>query len=485
MAEVRGQAEMSAGGENPLPDTSEALDDGASKIRCGEVRAATAWVEDDGTLTWMPAWRLRELIGKRELSPVEVTNHFLARIEQLDPVLHAFRTIDAAGARDQAKRAETAMMSGEPLGPLHGIPVALKEHIAIEGLQALTIATNAMAPAIRDSIEAERLRRAGAILVGSTVLGDGSLPGQETSSKTSRPRNPWDIAHVPGISSSGSAAAVAAGMLPLAIASDGLGSIRLPAAFCGLIGMQPTRGRIPQVDFRTLVPFVTTVSGPLTRDVRDAALALNTLAGPDGRDFVCLQTDPPDYLAALDSGVDGLRLGWTDDFGGGAAQRAHEAARVIETVRAAALALTRAGASVERLEDTWDDTLAQQLAAMVHDTGLHADRPPAGIDDFVQALDSRRRCWEQFRDVFGRYDLLLSPTAQCVAPTLAAWETFFDIGAYTAGTRMSNWLGLPAASVPAGFVEGMPVGLHIMGPPDSETRILQLAHAFLRLGERS
>ena len=197
------------------------------------------------------------------------------------------------------------MLAGRSLGPLDGIPIAFKEHIPARGVMWHNLATGQKTVAERDSIEAGRLRAAGAIITGSLVAGGADLSLSED------PRNPWDLERVAGISSPGSAIASAAALVPLTIAADGLGSTRLPTSLCGQIGLHLTRGLVPSIAFDVLNPRVITSTGPITRDVRDAATVLRILAGPDGRDFGCLQGDPADPLATLEDGADGMRLVWT------------------------------------------------------------------------------------------------------------------------------------------------------------------------------
>lgn len=429
-----------------------------------EARAAAPDSQDDGTLTWMAAWKIREMIGKREVSPVEVTNHFLNRIEAFDPILHAFYKVDYAGAREQAKRAERAVLSNEPLGPLHGIPVSFKGNVPVKGLPAkLPVGGGerlgddlVLAP--RDSIAAERVRRAGGIIVGSTWVLFG-------------PKSPWDLSREPGVSSSGNAAAAAAGMVPLTIGTDGGGSTRLPAAISGLVGLHSTRGRVPSINFRDAAPSIQQSVGPLTRNVRDAAILFQVIAGPDGRDFICLQDTPPSYTAHLDDGAEGVRLAWTDDFGFASKYATPETPRVIAAVRQAAMSFTAGGAKVEPTGEVWEDPEPVQGA----DAG----------DAFVAMLDARNRCWATFRRVFEKHDFLLSPTYPHTAPITAEWGFRRDFRRYypeyTSNTRMNNWLGLPGLSVPAGFVDNLPVGLQIIGPPNSEAKLLQLGQAFLKI----
>jgi Asp-tRNA(Asn)/Glu-tRNA(Gln) amidotransferase A subunit family amidase len=205
-----------------------------------------------GDITWMPGWQIRDLIAEREVSPVEVVKHFLARIEKLDPILHAFSFVDSQGALAQAKQAEKAVLRGERLGPLHGIPIALKSHILVKGYDMQEIWEPERHPGMHDDIGTERLRKAGAIILGHTIypaMGTGGVPqgGDPIKNLENHPRNPWNPQRVPGSSSAGSAAATASAMLPFTIGSDGGGSTRLPAALSGVIGVHPSRGRIPFV----------------------------------------------------------------------------------------------------------------------------------------------------------------------------------------------------------------------------------------------
>jgi aspartyl-tRNA(Asn)/glutamyl-tRNA(Gln) amidotransferase subunit A len=444
-------------------------------------RLPTARPRDEAGLTWLPAWRIRELIVAREVSPVEVTDHFLDRIEALDPVLHAFRMVDPKGAREQARRAEQAVMAGETLGPLHGVPVALKEHIPVEGLTWHDLLTAQKSIAPRDAVEVERLRAAGAVIVGSTVAG---LTALEFGDSERQPLNPWNTDHITGDSSGGSACAAASAMTPVAIAIDGLGSTRLPAAFCGLVGLHPTRGRVPAFDWGQMNSRPLATSGPLARDVRDAALVLSVLAGPDGRDIMCLQDDPPVYLAGLDRGAQGLRLAWTDDFGYAAAYAGPTAARVVDTVRRAAFGLRDAGAAVEATDQVWPDPSWAAGVVLASDRGL-LTRRESPAEDVVRAREARARVWETFRSVLSGADFILSPTIQYPAPTLRDWAENWKapsyMATYAAHTAAANLIGWPALSVPAGLVDGLPVGLQILGRPDSEPRMLQLAQAFLAL----
>jgi aspartyl-tRNA(Asn)/glutamyl-tRNA(Gln) amidotransferase subunit A len=420
-------------------------------------------VAEQTDLTWLPAWRLAGMIAAREVSPVEVVEHFLGRTEALDPKLHAFRTVDFEGARNAAKAAEKAVLAGDAVGPLCGVPVAIKELLSVKGMGFWNPLEGKLGTAARDGIEAERMRRAGAIIVGTTVAG---LTALEFGDSDQQPRNPWDEARVCGDSSSGSACAVASAMVPLTVTTDGLGSTRLPAAYCGLVGAMATRGRVPAVDWSQLVTRLLSHVGPMGRDVRDMALGLGVLSGPDGRDIFCLADEAPDYLALLDAGAEGMRLVWTDDFG---------------------FAGNYAGEGAT--DRVFDDPYAACNAFMNSDPGLAIfQRLPA--EEVISARETRARVRETWLDVLQDHDFLISPTVQHVAPTREEWAAawlappvegkFGHMATYSAHTSAANLLGWPAMSLPAGFVDGMPVGLQIVGRPHSEPRMLQLAQSIFR-----
>jgi Asp-tRNA(Asn)/Glu-tRNA(Gln) amidotransferase A subunit family amidase len=436
-------------------------------------------------LSWLPAWKIRDLIVRRELSPVEVTGHFLARIAAIDPRYHAFRMIDPDAALDQARAAERAVLAGEAPGPLHGIPVAVKEHVPVRGLHWHDLASNQPSIAERDGIEAERLRRAGAILVGTTVAG---LTAVEFGSSDRQPLNPWSRERICGDSSSGSACAAATAMTPLGIAVDGLGSTRLPAAYCGLVGLMATRGRVPSItSWSDLSSRPLSRVGPLARDVRDAATILSVLAGPDGRDLFCLPDAPPDYLRDLDAGVDGMRLVWTDDFGFGAAYAAPESGEIIATVRRAAEALAGQGAGIRPATGSLEDPTGACNEALVSDPGvfIHVKRP---ADVLAGVREMRARVMHGLEALLDGSDFIICPTAQQIAPTLQQWADYWQPAAdgqpsghmstYTTLTGFVNLIGWPAMCLPADFVNGMPVSLQIIGRPNSEPAMLRLAQAF-------
>jgi Asp-tRNA(Asn)/Glu-tRNA(Gln) amidotransferase A subunit family amidase len=236
------------------------------------------------------------------------------------------------------------------------------------------------------------------------------------------------------------------------------------------------------------LPALTVSSGPICRNVRDAAIALAVMSGPDGRDFACIKTDPPDLLATIDDGVDGMSMAWSDDLGYAQHYLQPESAGVVSAVREAALGLRSLGATVEPLppicDDFWDDYVVTNYLFQI---AMDVAEPP--MDRFLEALNARHKTSSAFREVFAGHDLLLSPTLQLLAPTIDDWsrawlregesyrhETF--VPTYTCFTHIFNWIAFPAASVPCGFVDGLPIGLQIIGPPGAEDKILRAASAF-------
>jgi aspartyl-tRNA(Asn)/glutamyl-tRNA(Gln) amidotransferase subunit A len=457
-------------------------------------------------LTWLDAWELRDLVARGEVSAVEVVDHFLARIEELDPKLNAFAHLDPAGAREQAAGLDEARRRGDALGALHGLPMAVKENLRVAGLPYSFPRLGETDIAKYDAIAVERLRAAGAVIVGTNTM-MGTAGPKKVDAQAEAPtigafnwdaeaRNPWDPSRVPGWSSAGGAATVAAALLPVAIGSDGGGSTRIPGAFSGLVAVHPTQGLIPHVDYQRPKLRFSATFGPLARSVRDAALVTQALAGPDGRDYICIQESPRNYLEVLDAGVDGMRVAWTDDYGFTGQYATEESSRVIAQVRQRAFQLREQGAVVEETSVVWEPARRGGGPGpgepAVYEIEVSANThplPPTDPELYREALAWRTRNWERFRTLFQSFDLLLSVTSQHIAPTMDAWRENWTTpkyssveggyaAVYTAHTVLFNLLGLPAVSVPCGFVDGMPVALQIVGPPSSEDRIFRLASAF-------
>jgi aspartyl-tRNA(Asn)/glutamyl-tRNA(Gln) amidotransferase subunit A len=458
-------------------------------------------------LAFAPAHGLRDLIGRKQLSPVELTELTLRRIEALNPKLNAFITVTADLARESARNAEAQRMRGEPLGPLHGIPVSIKD---LEGIAGVRFTRGSLLHrddvCDRDALCVERLRRAGAIIVGTTNTPEFGAAGT-TENRIGPPcRNPWNPERTSGGSSGGAAASVAAGITAVAQGSDGGGSIRIPASFCGIYGIKATQGRVPRrhSGLHSWHPMNNSSAGPMTRDVRDAAVLLNVLAGPGpDTEYGTIQASPPDFTSAIGRGVRGLTMAWSPDFGGVPVDP-----EVVEICASAARVFERLGARVEETAFRPDDPMAVLdafgtfSAAKTYTT--HADaaeRPDLLTDYFLDTLErgrslsaerlftalSRITAYRAYtREFFTRFDLLLSPTLAVAAfPIGQLPET---IGGRTVAVRRLgyfpftypfNVLGNPAATVPCGFTrDEMPVGLQIVGRLEDELAVLAASAAF-------
>jgi Asp-tRNA(Asn)/Glu-tRNA(Gln) amidotransferase A subunit family amidase len=277
-------------------------------------------------------------------------------------------------------------------------------------------------------------------------------------------------------------------MVPAALGGDGGGSTRLPAAISGVFGLHTTPGRIAQLDYAAPnIALLDGSSGPMTRDVRDAAVMMRVLAGPDGRDPLATLHGPvPDYEADLDKGVDGMRFAWSDDLGfaGGPQYSLPQSPKIIAAIRAAAKGFSKIGARMEAVGEAWESFWPAAVITRQGYGGLQAFDRKISPDELSDALDIRRRNWDRFAQVLETHDLMLMPTATFTAYTVEEWHKLCNSGEwwpfYTSHTFMFNWLGMPAASVPCGFVDGLPIGLQIVGPPHSEPLILRAAVAFLK-----
>ncbi len=305
-------------------------------------------------------------------------------------------------------------------------------------------------------------------------------------------RNPWDVSKVPGWSSSGTAAAVCARLVPIGLGSDGGGSTRLPSAYSGVFGIVATPGRVPWIHPASPTLAMTASTGPMCRDVMDGAIATQALAGHDGRDFFSLIDTPDDYVADIDRGVKGMRLAWSDDLGFASMYAMEESGRVIAAIRDAARGFAQLGASVEMIDEAWDDFydgfMFINRAFGSGGRGVGEFPPP---EEYWAAMAVRGRNVDKFERLFGDFDVLLTPTSQLLARGIDDWNhcwtsdgTQFAHGTfapvYTSHVMMFNWLSMPAFSVPCGFVDGLPVGMQIVGKPGTEKKMFQIAYAFQR-----
>ena len=453
-------------------------------------------------IAWLSALELRALYRSRELSPVEVTEATLARIEALDPQLGAFVTTTPERALSEARRAERAFTAGHAERPLEGIPVSLKDLVPTRGVRTTrgSLLYEDWVPDF-DAPVAERVRDAGAVLLGKTNTPEMGWKGDSGNRVLGPTHNPFAHGRTAGGSSGGAAAAVAAGLGPLAQGSDGAGSIRIPAAFCGVFGHKPSFGLVPYYPPSAIEQL--SAIGPITRSVRDAALMLDAIAGPDARDRMSLPATGADFLAGVEGGVRGMRVAWSGDLGFGAVEP-----EVVELARVAAGAFDELGAHVEELSPVLADPYpALELIwatgqAAMHDSELEAvrDRLDPGRLALIEvglgvsgvelaaAHDERLAFYQRVRELIAGYDLLLTPTLPVTAFAAGddhpgpIGERPASVLGWTCFTYPFNMTGHPAATVPAGLAaNGLPVGLQIVGGWREDAAVLRAAAAYEEL----
>jgi aspartyl-tRNA(Asn)/glutamyl-tRNA(Gln) amidotransferase subunit A len=453
-------------------------------------------------LCWLSATELSALIRRRKVSPVEVIDAVLDRIARLNPRLNAFVTVTAAEARRAARAAERALARRRPaLGPLHGVPFSVKDLVITKGVRT-TFGTRLFADNVpgEDAPMVARLKAAGAILVGKTNTPTLGWLGATHNLLFGATRNPWRPDRTPGGSSGGAAAAVAAGLGPLGIGTDGGGSIRIPAAFAGIFGHKPSYGRIPT--YPASGAWSLSHVGPMTRTVADAALMMQVCAGPDERDPYSLPRDGVDYVRAIRGGVKGLRVAYAEDLGNLTAVDPE----VRQAAARAARSFRELGCRVEVVAprwpspgECWFDIFCGGLATrLLPYRDRRADIEPGLLDimeataaqppsRYVQAWFDRLAWWQHPRAFFERYDLLLTPTVAC-PPFAVGLDHPGEIAGKTVTayawipyTYPFNLTGQPAASVPCGFTkDGLPIGLQIVGRRFDDATVLRAAAAFER-----
>ena len=459
----------------------------------------------------------REALRRRQASSVELTEAFLARIEALEPRLRAFVTVTAERAREQARAADARRAAGED-GPLLGLPLALKDVLCTAGVRTTCSSRilEGFVPPYSATV-VERLDAAGAVTLGKTNMDEFAMGSSCENSAFFPTRNPWDLDRVPGGSSGGSAAVVGAWAAPAALGTDTGGSIRQPAALCGVVGMKPTYGRVSRFG---LVAFASSLDqiGPFARTAADCALLLGVIAGHDPRDATSLPDPVPDYLAQLDGDLRGLRVGVPREYFGAGMEPGVDAA-----VRAAIDQLAALGASVGEVSMPHTEygvavyyliAPAEASANLARYDGVkygYAAPAPTLMDAYLRTRDEgfgpevKRRIMlgtyalstgyydayylkaqkvrtlikGDFDRAFEQYDVLAAPTSPTVAFRLG--ERVADpLSMYLSDvcTIPVNLAGLPGISVPCGFSDGLPVGLQLIAPPLAEGRLLRVAHRY-------
>lgn len=463
---------------------------------------------NDRDLMFLPAHKQRQMQIDNAISSLELTEAALRRIRELDSQLNAFITVDEEGALAAAKEADDKLASGAEPGPLHGVPISVKDLEVTAGLKT-TLGCEVFKDWVPDfdSTVVERVRESGAVILGKTNTPEFGNREETYTSFFEACNNPWDVGRIPGGSSGGAAASVSSGMCSIATGTDGGGSVRLPAAFCGIFGHKPTQGRIPRYGGRSNPAVnVTSSSGPMTRDVRDSAILSQALSGFDARDPGSLRSSTPDYLSTLEHGVEGLKIGVSYSMGYAAVND-----DVAAEIEQAAKAYEELGATVSDAElvmdppprDYWWTVWSANQVAMY---GELAEQNPGKLMDytmeminhgrtvtgaqFSQALRQAEVMRVQMKDFFSKFDLLLTPTFAATAwphrtppERIGSNSNDGDLAGISYGaipfTMAFNISWNPAASVPCGFGDnGMPVGMQLVADINNDALVLQASRAF-------
>lgn len=453
-----------------------------------------------------PAHELVKYIAQKKISPVELTEMSLHRIERLNPKLNAFLTICAEAALQAAREAEKTVMKGQALGPLHGVPISIKDLETTERIRTTkgSLVYQDWIPD-RDEIVVERLRAAGAIVLGKTNTPEFGLSGTTENRLADDCRNPWDLERTSGGSSGGAAAAVAAGIHPVAQGSDAGGSIRIPSSFCGIYGLKGTQGRVPRrmADTMGRHPVNFAQIGPMTRTVKDAAVMLQVMAGPHpDAEYGTIQTPAPDFCVELKRGVKGLRMAWASDLGHAPVDR-----EVRNKTEDAALVFEEMGASIEPAPlkvDLEKLRRTYQILNFVKAFVTYGFLLPDHEDNLMPAVREKIRQGRRYtgaeyavalselslfrayiEEFFTEFDVLLLPTVAVPAfpcgdpPQIIEGRELEEQYSFTPFNFLFNMAGNPAASLPCGFsADGLPIGLQAVGRKYEETKVLGVSAAF-------
>ena len=465
-------------------------------------------------IAWMPGHELADKIRERDISPTEAVTAVLERLEKVEPAINAFVTVTADAALAGAKVAERDLLDPKAnLGPLHGVPITVKDLCDTAGVRT-TYGSKSFSEHVpeRDAVTWSRLKAAGAILIGKTTTPEFGMLGVTDSQLTGRTSTPWATTHTSGGSSGGAAASVASGVAPFAWGSDGGGSIRVPAACCGVVGLKASMGRFPvQTPWESVG-----TDGPLTRNVRDAALLMSVAVGPDARDPLSLPWTSDDWVGAtIDASVNGMRVAYSPDFG--TAEVDHEVRQIVELALAD---LHSGGATVEQVDLNlpdpvsyfrafWTPAFADELgddllsgaadSSTVHPMMLEMARQGqqlGALEYYRTATRTRGEISNGFAGVFDSFDILVTPTMPVTAfphPGREAGPTEINgkpishpATDFHRLTEPPSHAGLPAITVPCGFsAEGLPVGIQFIGPRHADAATLGAAAAYESLTDWS
>ncbi|WP_180955727.1 MULTISPECIES: amidase [Bacillus] len=459
-------------------------------------------------LAWKSALELSYLIRTKKISPVEVVEICLERIDRINPIINAFCTLIPEQARESAKLAESQVMKGISLGPLHGIPIAIKDLTPVKGVR-LTMGSKLYAEqvATEDAIVVKRIKQAGGIIVGMTNTPEFGFKGTTDNLLFGATRNPWKLDRISGGSSGGSSAAVAAGLVPFAEGSDGGGSIRIPAAICGVYGYKATYGRIP---YETVGPFYSQAPfihfGPIARTVSDAALLYSVMDG-SAEDEPFTFPIKENIFETLETGIQNLKVAYCPDLGffeidpevrkacDNATGIFKELGCIVEEVN------PRFENPKKNIEEAWA-TLWYGMVATSHGS-LSQDKlelldpkvqefiklgKELKATEYIQANKAREEAWSKLQNIFKEYDIIICPTTAVPAFSLDTWGPT-EINGKPINpfhgwflTYPINLTGHPAASIPCGFSgEGLPIGLQIIGRRLEDETVFRASRAFERL----
>lgn len=451
-------------------------------------------------LAYLSAIELIQHYRDRTLSPVEVARYMLDRITQYNSQLNAFRLVDETITLAMAEASEQRWVKGEQCGLLDGVPISIKDLVATKGWSTLR-GSKAIDPNqewLVDAPVVARLREHGAVFIGKTTTPEAGHKVVTQSPLTGITRNPWNLDKTPGGSSGGAAAALASGIAPLAVGTDGAGSIRIPAAFCNVFGLKPTWGRVPVHPVSTFGRMSTI--GPMSRTVTDAALMYTVITQPDNRDCFALPLDNCNYLDGIENGIQGLRIAYSPNLG----QRCSIDPEVSLIVEQAVKRFEILGACVETVDLKWSVDLLEMFLPIWYANyanflrlytpeqiqlmdaellAIASEGNRLSLLDYFAAMNQKGMICAQVQELFNHYDLLITPTMPIPAfdAGLLRPESCTDDWSWAPFTYLFNLTEQPAASIPCDFTSnGLPVGMQIAGPLYSDALILRVSRSFER-----
>ena len=459
---------------------------------------------DQQSLAFAPAYELARKIRAKELSPVELVDYLLQRIRALNPQLKAFLTVAEEEAKAAAREAEAAVMQGGELPPLHGVPMAIKDMEFTKGIRTTgaSLLYDEFVPD-EDAVVVERLKQAGGIVLAKSSACEFAFGGGLSYNRllNDDSHNPWALERSGGASSGGSGVAIAAGLVPLATGSDGGGSTRIPASWNGTYGVKQTTGLVPTVRGHCTAPMHLAI-GPLTRTVRDSALMLQAMSGYHPEDAFSLRGTPPDYLSALEGGVDGLTMAWTPElFGNRTDPEVRAAAEAgVKVFESLGCKVEEATPELEDLYGPWATIfIADSVACHLEDIDqrgeyftnilravLEEGKNITGAQ-YAEAFWAHQRIRKQLGEFFQKYDLWLTPTTPMKPYVIQdQWRAAYEgplsadaLNELVTFTFVANVSGGPSASIPCGFTpDGLPVGLQITGDFGDDAKVFRASAAF-------